>query len=121
MYFSHLTAPKYRSTSMGITTGSMTIKMRTRRLTAFRFRTEFRLQAVWKPFANNLHPFERLGSSVQKNLHPFERLDHPFSRNVQPFERLCHPFGKNTHPSGRLERQQTPTRRHIPNDNFLSQ
>ena len=71
-------------------------------ITAFRFRTEFRLEPVWKPFERNLHSFERPGSSVQKNLHPFERLDHPFDRNVQPFEWLAHPFGKSIHPFERL-------------------
>ena len=38
-------------------------------LTAFRFQMEFRLQAIWKLFAKNMHPFERLGSSIQKYLH----------------------------------------------------
>ena len=75
---------------------------RKRAITAFRFRTEFRLEPVWKPFERNLHSFERPGSSVQKNLHPFERLDHPFDRNVQPFEWLAHPFGKSIHPFERL-------------------
>ena len=75
---------------------------RKRTITAFRFRTEFRLEPVWKPFERNLHSFERPGSSVQKNLHPFERLDHPFDRNVQPFEWLAHPFGKSIHPFERL-------------------
>ena len=73
-----------------------------RAITAFRFRTEFRLEPVWKPFERNLHSFERPGSSVQKNLHPFERLDHPFDRNVQPFEWLAHPFGKSIHLFERL-------------------
>ena len=41
---------------------------RKRTITAFRFRTEFRLEPVWKPFERNLHSFERPGSSVQKNL-----------------------------------------------------
>ena len=40
--------------------------MRKRALTAFRFRMEFRLEAVWKPFERNLHSFERPGSSIQK-------------------------------------------------------
>ena len=75
---------------------------RKRAITAFRFRTEFRLEPVWKPFERNLHSFERPGSSVQKNLHPFERLDHPFDRNVQPFKWLAHPFGKSIHPFERL-------------------
>ena len=44
---------------------------------AFRFRMEFRLEPVWKPFERNLHSSERPGSSVRKKLHPFERLDHP--------------------------------------------
>ena len=73
-----------------------------RAIMAFRFRTEYRLEPVWKPFERNLHSFERPGSSVQKNLHPFERLDHPFDRNVQPFEWLAHPFGKSIHPFERL-------------------
>ena len=75
---------------------------RKRAITAFRFRKEFRLEPVWKPFERNLHSFERPGSSVQKKLHPFERLDHPFDRNVQPFEWLAHPFGKSIHPFERL-------------------
>ena len=32
----------------------------------FCFRTEFCVEAVWKPFERNLHPFERPGSSVKK-------------------------------------------------------
>ena len=37
---------------------------RKRTLTASRFRTEIRSQAVSHPFRKNLHPFERLGRSV---------------------------------------------------------
>jgi len=83
-------------------------------LAAFHFPTEFRLEAVWKPFERNFHLFKRPGTSIQKKTcrHPFEGLDHPFGRNIKPFkqlahlfvkniqlfERLAHPFGKNIHP-----------------------
>ena len=96
---------------------------RKRTLTASRFRTEIRSQAVSHPFRKKLHPFERLGRSVwkgsqavrtavssvhkncptvrtasvpvRKNLHPFERFGHPFTKIIYPFERLVPSVQKN--------------------------
>ena len=72
-------------------------------LTAFRFWTESRLQAVYQPFRKKFHPFKRLWSSVQKKLTSVRTaglirsknllirsngLSHPFRKNLHPFERL---------------------------------
>ena len=76
---------------------------RKRTLTAFRFWTESRLQAVYQPFRKKFHPFKRLWSSVQKKLTSVRTaglirsknllirsngLSHPFRKNLHPFERL---------------------------------
>ena len=57
---------------------------RKRTLTAFRFQTAFRLQAVchlieqfYHPFVGNINPFERLGYMFVGNMNPFERLGYP--------------------------------------------
>ena len=75
---------------------------RKRALAAFRFRTEFCLEAFESRLKEICIPSNDLAHPFKKHLHPFERLDHPFGRNVQPFERLAHPFGKNIHPFERL-------------------
>ena len=63
-------------------------------LTVFRFRMVFCFQTIHKPFENNLHLFEQLGSTVPKKLHLFERLGKQLAKMVNPFKWFGQPFVK---------------------------
>ena len=72
-------------------------------LTASRFETDSRTEAVHQPFERDGMPFEWLKLSVQKNRQPFERLKLSVQKNRQPFERLELSVQKNCQPFERLE------------------
>ena len=83
---------------------------RKRTLTAFRFWTESRLQAVYQPFTKKLHPFKWLWSSIQKKLASVRTAELIRSKNLLIRSKnllirsngLSHPFRKNLHPFERL-------------------